>query len=200
MTRPLPVPEFRSAAEMLAHYARVNARLGVGGVPAPTVRRPPEVSPPAPMAVVPPPPEPPQPPAPPRPAPIALPSPCPPVPVPALPSEPVEYAGLAAASVHRRRLMAEAAAPYGLSIADLQGPARDAATVRARRDALAAVVEAYPDLSLPQLGRLFEQDHTTILHSLRALGLRPPAVAGGGEADPDPDAPPPASQNRRSAP
>ncbi len=56
---------------------------------------------------------------------------------------------------------------FEVSAADLLGPNRSAATVRARHIAILLTREL-TDLSLPQIGRLFGgRDHSTILNSLR---------------------------------
>jgi chromosomal replication initiation ATPase DnaA len=65
-----------------------------------------------------------------------------------------------------RALIERVAAFHGVSFEDILGPRRDRKTVAARFDAIAAVHKARPDLSLPQMGRHFHRDHTSILHAL----------------------------------
>lgn len=72
-----------------------------------------------------------------------------------------------------RRIIAEVEARHGLSAGDIPGPGRTARVVAARFEAIAEVRAAYPDKSLPWLGRVFNRDHTTILHALRKMGLWP---------------------------
>lgn len=56
---------------------------------------------------------------------------------------------------------------HGVSFDTIVGPRRDRKSVAARFDAIKAVHEARPDLSLPQIGRHFNRDHTTIINALR---------------------------------
>lgn len=64
-----------------------------------------------------------------------------------------------------------AAAFYDLSIADMRSPHRAVAVSKPRHVIIAACALAYPDLSLPRLGQIFNRDHTSILHALRATGF-----------------------------
>lgn len=65
-----------------------------------------------------------------------------------------------------REMIADVAAQHDLSYRDIVGyDARDV-VMRARRAAIRAVVQAKPHLSMPQVGRLFQRDHTTIMHHL----------------------------------
>jgi len=65
-----------------------------------------------------------------------------------------------------RPLIERVGAFHGVSFDEIIGPRRDRKTVAARFDAIAAVHKARPDLSTPQLGRIFNRDHTSILHAL----------------------------------
>ena len=56
---------------------------------------------------------------------------------------------------------------HGMSFRDLVGASRTKLLVIARDEAIRAVADARPDMSLPAIGRVFKRDHTTILHSLR---------------------------------
>lgn len=70
----------------------------------------------------------------------------------------------------RRRCMeivSAVAAEAGVTVADILGPRRNIPVVRARHEAMRAVARAFPQMSLPQVGRLFQRDHTTILNALR---------------------------------
>lgn len=64
-----------------------------------------------------------------------------------------------------------AAAFYDISIADVRSPHRVAAVSKPRHVITAACALAYSDLSLPRLGQIFNRDHTSILHALRATGF-----------------------------
>jgi hypothetical protein len=65
------------------------------------------------------------------------------------------------------RRHAEAA---GLTPADLTGPSRRVAAVRARQAAMAELWDEGRRLSLPVIGRLFGgRDHTTVLHAVRKV-------------------------------
>lgn len=59
---------------------------------------------------------------------------------------------------------------HGLTTGDILGHRRCKAVVRVRHAAMAAVYLARPDMSLPQIGRAFKRDHTSILHALRKTG------------------------------
>lgn len=50
---------------------------------------------------------------------------------------------------------------------DLIGPRRMKHIIAARHEAIRVTANLRPDLSLPQIGRAFNKDHTTILHALR---------------------------------
>ncbi|MBX3751922.1 MAG: hypothetical protein KF897_17725, partial [Opitutaceae bacterium] len=50
------------------------------------------------------------------------------------------------------------------------GASRTRHVVEARFEAIRLVRAARPDLSLPAIGRLFNRDHTTILHALKRAG------------------------------
>ena len=64
-------------------------------------------------------------------------------------------------------IQAQVADSFGVPRADLTGPSRAAAAVRARHVAILLTREL-TDLSLPQIGRLFGgRDHSTVLNSLR---------------------------------
>lgn len=55
----------------------------------------------------------------------------------------------------------------GASVEALRGRARPAALARARCLGWLACRRVWPEVSLPEMGRMFGRDHTTILHSLR---------------------------------
>jgi hypothetical protein len=57
---------------------------------------------------------------------------------------------------------------HGLSLAELRSPSREPHLVRSRWVA-AAVARRICGASLPQLGRVLNRDHSTVLHGLRQL-------------------------------
>lgn len=68
-------------------------------------------------------------------------------------------------------LLKSVAEKTGVSIDDMKGARRDRKVVAARHAAIAAIYESRPDLSLPQIGRIFGgRDHTTIIHAVRKMG------------------------------
>ena len=54
-----------------------------------------------------------------------------------------------------------------LTVDDLLGRSRAKHICAARKAAMRAVRERFPRDSVPMLGRLFDRDHTTILHALK---------------------------------
>lgn len=61
----------------------------------------------------------------------------------------------------------------GVSYAQVIGPSRSAQIVEARHTCVYSVHKARPDLSLPQIGKLFGgRDHTSILHCIRKMEAR----------------------------
>ncbi len=71
-----------------------------------------------------------------------------------------------------KKIIAQVAALHGLSVREVLSNRRNRPVVEARFDAIKAVADIRPDMSLPQIGRLFGRDHTTILHALRRRGGR----------------------------
>lgn len=68
-------------------------------------------------------------------------------------------------------IIEDVAAECGLTPADIVGPSVRAHIVSARWRAVAEVKRAWPELSLPVLGKIFKRDHTTILNALRKMGV-----------------------------
>jgi hypothetical protein len=64
----------------------------------------------------------------------------------------------------------EIAKAHGLTLREVLGTCRDQKHVRARREAIVAVLKARPHLSYPQIGRIFRKDHTTVMHHLEKAG------------------------------
>jgi chromosomal replication initiator protein len=54
---------------------------------------------------------------------------------------------------------------------EVMGRKRFAEIVAARHEAIVAVAEAFPWMSLPKLGRIFGRDHTSILHAMDKHGV-----------------------------
>lgn len=70
-----------------------------------------------------------------------------------------------------RDFIAEAAAEAGLTAAHITGPQR---TLRVSEPRQKAMARAYATglYSLPQIGRAFHRDHTTVLHACRKAAAR----------------------------
>lgn len=57
---------------------------------------------------------------------------------------------------------------HDVTIGELMSRRRTRFLMQVRHEAIRAVADARPDMSLPEIGRVFDgRDHTTILHSLR---------------------------------
>ncbi len=71
-------------------------------------------------------------------------------------------------SPHREavEVVCRVAAEHGVALSDLRGPGRRGRLVEARRRA-AAAARARTDVSLPQLGRILNRDHSTVLSLVR---------------------------------
>ena len=60
----------------------------------------------------------------------------------------------------------------GVRTIEMKGPARTREVVAARDEAIGLIWTHCRQLSLPTVGRLFDRDHTTILHTLRKQHLQ----------------------------
>lgn len=60
-------------------------------------------------------------------------------------------------------VMTEVARGFHVTVDDMVGDSRQRVIVTARACAMAVIREA-TDLSFPDIGRLFERDHTTVMH------------------------------------
>jgi chromosomal replication initiation ATPase DnaA len=58
------------------------------------------------------------------------------------------------------------AAAYGVTLDDLKGPRRDAFMANIRWDAMLEIRRRTKH-SLPQIGRFFNRDHTSVLYAIR---------------------------------
>lgn len=66
-----------------------------------------------------------------------------------------------------RRVIENVAKEHGVSVGLIIGQRRAREIVVIRDKAVRAVADQFPEMSLPDIGRAFKRDHTTILHSLR---------------------------------
>jgi chromosomal replication initiation ATPase DnaA len=69
-------------------------------------------------------------------------------------------------------IITSVAAVHGIPVEAIMSPRRDRRAVDARFDAIVAVRNEHPHLSLTQLGRVFRKDHTSILHCLKVMAAR----------------------------
>jgi len=68
-----------------------------------------------------------------------------------------------------QRIMYDVAVKHGVYVSDMRGPSRLRRFVLARQEAMWEVKRQKPEMSLPQLGRIFGgRDHSTIFHGIRA--------------------------------
>jgi chromosomal replication initiation ATPase DnaA len=74
---------------------------------------------------------------------------------------------------HIKHLIATAAAANGVTYEAIMSRARPRDVCRARFDAIAAVSSAYPDMSFPRIGKIFNRDHSSIVHALMMRGVQP---------------------------
>jgi hypothetical protein len=74
---------------------------------------------------------------------------------------------------HIKALIAKAAQDNGVSYDAVMSRARPRDVCRARFDAIAAVSAAYPDMSFPRIGKIFNRDHSSIVHALMMRGVPP---------------------------
>jgi hypothetical protein len=138
------VTDYTDAAQMLANYARIRAGF----------------RPPAPVVFIPV---------------KALPEPEPePEPVPEKPKVLRARPDYATPNTERakvKRIIRETAERHGLRAWDITGPGRFANYVAARMEACwLAALET--DVSLNEIGRLLDKDHTTVIHAVRTMNDR----------------------------
>jgi chromosomal replication initiator protein len=65
-----------------------------------------------------------------------------------------------------QRIMVEVAAERDVTMDELLGPCRLRCIAWARQDAMLRIRREL-NLSLPQIGRIFKRDHTTVMHGIR---------------------------------
>lgn len=90
---------------------------------------------------------------------------------------------LVPAAGNGRRIIAETAARHGMRYRDLIAPRRTLREVQVRHEAMYLIARD-TDYTLPQIGRLFQRDHTTIINGIRRhaeLNQLPPARPGSTE-------------------
>lgn len=75
-----------------------------------------------------------------------------------------------------RQIAADVAEQHGLTLGDLCGRSRVEFVADVRRMAMLAVHQQ-TKFSLPQIGRFFNRDHTTVLYALRRARGETPAGA-----------------------
>lgn len=138
-------------AGQAAHYVGVRARLGVVPTKPPRVRRPPVAA-----------------------APLVW----PPYVEPA-PYDVCEYLPMGHQTA--RDIIAEVASRHGMLARDILGVHRSKPVVLARQEAMWRVHRDRPEISFPQLGRLFDRDHSTVIHGIRSHEERRRKVIGGME-------------------
>ena len=61
---------------------------------------------------------------------------------------------------------------FGLKVADLTGTSRTSVTVAARQAAMLILRDYIPWLSLQEIGRILQRDHTTIIYGVQAARER----------------------------
>ena len=74
-------------------------------------------------------------------------------------------------------ILDDVSASYGVSVADLKGPSRRKAIVGPRQEAMWRMVET-GKWSFPQIARVFNRDHTTVLHGWRQVSKRRENLTG----------------------
>ena len=67
-----------------------------------------------------------------------------------------------------RRVIAEVSLTTGIRVADILGPCRERPIVRARFMAM-AICREHCKASLPEIGRVFHRDPTTVLNAIRRI-------------------------------
>jgi chromosomal replication initiation ATPase DnaA len=65
-----------------------------------------------------------------------------------------------------RDIIAQVAKRHRISPRDITGPRRNKKYIAARVEAIRIAADTRPDMSLTELGRIFQRDHSTIIHAL----------------------------------
>lgn len=79
----------------------------------------------------------------------------------------IEYNVIPLEGLTIRDIIKVIAEHHGLRYGDIVGHRRQKHIIAVRDKCIRAAADARPDLSLPSIGRIFNRDHTTIMHSLR---------------------------------
>lgn len=87
---------------------------------------------------------------------------------------------IAAPPARARKIIAEVAAAYELTPADLTGPRRFAKIMEPRRIAMARIRNEL-GYSFPQIGRLFNRDHSSVIWAIRGGRPNQPSQAKSQE-------------------
>jgi hypothetical protein len=74
---------------------------------------------------------------------------------------------------HIKALIVKAATDNGVTYDAIMSRARPRDVCRARFDAIASVAAAYPDMSFPRIGKIFNRDHSSVVHALMMRGVPP---------------------------
>ncbi|PRD42097.1 hypothetical protein C5748_18250 [Phyllobacterium phragmitis] len=69
-------------------------------------------------------------------------------------------------------IIARVAHQHGFTYDDIIGLSRSRKLINVRFEAIAAVRAARPNMTLPEIGKRFNRDHTTILHALKKMGVK----------------------------
>lgn len=69
-------------------------------------------------------------------------------------------------------IISNIAAVHGIPVEAIMSPRRDRQAVNARFDAIVAVRNEHPHLSLTQMGRIFRKDHASIHYALSKRGAK----------------------------
>lgn len=76
------------------------------------------------------------------------------------------------ASPDVRRIITLAAKEHGIPVAEVVGRRQSKAVTAARVAAMIAIAEAKPHISSKDISRIFDRDHTTVLHHFKKHGVR----------------------------
>ena len=71
-------------------------------------------------------------------------------------------------------IIAETAQKHGVTVAIILSHDRTWLVRDARHEAIARVFDQFPHWSYPVIGKVFDRDHTTIMHALRRRRRLPP--------------------------
>lgn len=60
---------------------------------------------------------------------------------------------------------------HHVTLEEIIGPSRSSKISEARHEAMALAYQNRPDLSTPMIARVFNRDHTTLLHAVKKMGV-----------------------------